>query len=100
MNFYDYCRQNSRDELLREWDTEKNGGRTPSDVSFGSSAMAWWRCARGHSFPMRVALRTAREYSTAAAPFARETAASRRTFFMGNKKMAAILLTGGTGEEY
>lgn len=47
--------------LLEQWDTEKNGGKTPDDVSSGSSAMAWWRCARGHSFPMRVALRTARE---------------------------------------
>lgn len=57
----EFCTENGRDELLRQWDTEKNGGKTPDDVSRGSSAMIWWRCARGHSFPMRVALRTARE---------------------------------------
>gem|GEM_PF-6123003 len=31
------------------------------DVSSGSSAMAWWRCDKGHSFPMRIAFRTTRE---------------------------------------
>ena len=28
-----------------------------------SSAMTWWRCDKGHSFPMRVAFRTTREQS-------------------------------------
>ena len=57
----EFCAENGRNELLRQWDAEKNGGKTPDDVSSGSSAMAWWRCDRGHSFPMRVAFRTARE---------------------------------------
>ena len=39
----EFCAENGRDELLRQWDTEKNGGKTPDDVSSGSSAMAWWR---------------------------------------------------------
>ena len=52
----EFCAENGRDELLRQWDTEKNGGKTPDDVSSGSSAMAWWRCDKGHSFPMRIAL--------------------------------------------
>ena len=57
----EFCAENGRDELLRQWDTEKNGGKTPDDVSSGSSAMAWWRCDKGHSFPMRIAFRTTRE---------------------------------------
>lgn len=57
----EFCAENGRDELLRQWDTEKNGGKTPDDASSGSSAMAWWRCDKGHSFPMRIAFRTTRE---------------------------------------
>ena len=47
-----------------------NGIWIPSDEegeSMGkacaSSAMTWWRCDKGHSFPMRVAFRTTREQS-------------------------------------
>lgn len=25
----EFCAENGRDELLRQWDTEKNGGKTP-----------------------------------------------------------------------
>ena len=31
-----YCIEHGRDTLLREWDAARNGGLTPSDVSFGS----------------------------------------------------------------
>ncbi len=57
----EFCRENHREELLREWDSAKNAGRTPADVSFGSSEMVWWKCEKDHSFPMRIAFRTARE---------------------------------------
>ena len=36
MSLRQYCIEHGRDTLLREWDAEKNGGLTPSDVSFGS----------------------------------------------------------------
>lgn len=56
----EYCRENGREGLLGEWDAGKNGGRTPDDVSYGSSEMVWWRCARDHSFRMRIAFRAVR----------------------------------------
>lgn len=58
---YEFCCRNDKERLLRQWDTEKNGGKMPDSVSAGSSAMAWWRCDKGHSFPIRIAFRTARE---------------------------------------
>ena len=60
-SLYEYCKENDREELLRQWDTERNAGKTPKEISSGSSMMVWWHCDRGHSFPMRIALRTTRE---------------------------------------
>lgn len=59
MNFYDYCRQNSRDELLREWDTEKNRPLTPIGISAGSHRPVWWRCEKGHSWRAQINTRAA-----------------------------------------
>ena len=28
----EFCAENGRDELLRQWDTEKNGGKTPDGL--------------------------------------------------------------------
>lgn len=51
ISLYDYCIENSMAELLESWDAEKNGGLTPREVSYGSSARkVWWRCERGHSW--------------------------------------------------
>ena len=49
-----FCAESDRGELLREWDAEKNGGKTPSDVSMGSHQKAWWRCSKGHSYCSEV----------------------------------------------
>lgn len=46
-----------RGELLREWDTEKNGGKTPDDVSMGSHQKVWRKCAKGHSYRTSVSSR-------------------------------------------
>ena len=57
----EFCEENGRRELLRQWATEKNGGKTPDGVFCGSSAMTWWRCDKGHSFSMRAAFHTTHE---------------------------------------
>lgn len=33
-----------RPDLLKEWNTEKNGGLDPSSFSAGSTRKVWWRC--------------------------------------------------------
>lgn len=41
MSLRQYCIEHGRDTLLREWDAARNGGLTPSDVSFGSHQKVW-----------------------------------------------------------
>ena len=58
MSLRQYCIEHGRDTLLREWDAARNGGLTPSDVSFGSHQKVWWRCSQGHSYRSEVRIRT------------------------------------------
>ena len=44
----DFCHREHREELLIEWDTEKNLPLTPETVSCGSKRRVWWTCAHGH----------------------------------------------------
>ena len=45
-------------ELTKEWDREKNGELTPSQVTCGTRRKVWWKCARGHSWCASVVSRT------------------------------------------
>lgn len=59
MSLRQYCIEHGRDPLLREWDAARNGGLTPSDVSFGSHQKVWWQCSKGHSWQAKVYSRSA-----------------------------------------
>ena len=59
MSLRQYCIEHGRDTLLREWDAARNGGLTPSDVSFGSHQKVWWQCSKGHSWQAKVYSRSA-----------------------------------------
>lgn len=37
-------------ELLKEWDTKKNGRLSPEVLSAGSGKSVWWLCPKGHSY--------------------------------------------------
>lgn len=39
-----WCKKNGREELLQEWDYDKNEGLTPKDISYGSRTKHWWKC--------------------------------------------------------
>ena len=52
-----FCERQGRQQLLREWDGEKNAPLTPADVSRGSHRKVWWRCANGHSWQSQVRVR-------------------------------------------
>ena len=45
-------------KIAGEWDREKNGELTPSNVTFGSGRKVWWLCDKGHSYQTQVANRT------------------------------------------
>ena len=45
-----YCLRNGREDLLAQWDPDKNGALYPDAVSYGSRKMIWWRCEQGHEW--------------------------------------------------
>lgn len=53
-SLYDYCAARDRQELLDQWDTEKNTPLTPQAISYGSKKRAWWRCEKGHQWQTAV----------------------------------------------
>lgn len=50
-------------DIAAEWDLEKNGGLTASDVTYGTPKTYYWRCSKGHSFKLSVHSRTKRNAS-------------------------------------
>lgn len=54
MTLYEYCLEMGREELLREWDGERNAPLTPEEVSPGSHRAVWWVCEKGHRWRAMV----------------------------------------------
>ncbi|MBQ7286533.1 MAG: hypothetical protein IJW73_02100 [Candidatus Gastranaerophilales bacterium] len=48
--FYDWCIENNREDLLKEWHVTKNDDLKPENVSYGSSKRVWWMCDKGHEW--------------------------------------------------
>ena len=46
--------------IAKEWDYEKNDNQLPENFYSGSTAKAWWRCSKGHSWHAQV--RTRKKY--------------------------------------
>lgn len=53
-----YCRENNKEYLLKEWDYEKNGDLKLDQVSFSSNKRVWWKCKRGHEWDAQISNRT------------------------------------------
>lgn len=57
-SFFDYCRLYQKQNLLDEWDAERNLPLTPQAVTYGSHTPVWWRCENGHEWEAVVYTRT------------------------------------------
>lgn len=57
---YDWCKENNKDYLLKEWDFEKNNaiGLFIDKISYGSGKIANWTCKNNHSYQKRIDART------------------------------------------
>jgi hypothetical protein len=44
--------------VAREWHPTQNGKLAPTDVVYGSTRKAWWRCKRGHEWFATISSRT------------------------------------------
>ncbi|WP_375088853.1 zinc-ribbon domain-containing protein [Peribacillus sp. RS7] len=56
-SFYDWCIENNKQDLLGEWDYEKNILTTPKDIGYGSQKKVWWICEKGHSYDTTTNIR-------------------------------------------
>lgn len=52
-----WCKENGRENIVKEWDTEKNGPLTDK-VSRLSSDKVWWKCEKGHEWKTSPLSRT------------------------------------------
>lgn len=41
-------------KLSNEWNYEKNGNLTPSEVGFGSTKKVWWKCKNNHEWQATI----------------------------------------------
>ena len=57
-SFFDYCRLYQKQNLLDEWDAERNLPLTPQTVTYGSHKAAWWRCENGHEWKAAIYTRS------------------------------------------
>lgn len=55
----EFCAENNRTELLRQWDAEANDPVTPKTITYGSNRKVWWQCEKGHRWAAVVKSRTA-----------------------------------------
>lgn len=58
LDFESFCKENGREELLNEWDYEKNESITPNAISYSSKKVIWWIGKCGHSYDMILQMRT------------------------------------------
>lgn len=44
----------AENEIIKEWDYEKNGDMLPDSISLRSNKKVWWRCSRNHSWEAAI----------------------------------------------
>ena len=60
LSLKDWCIENNKEELLSEWDYDKNGELTPEQCGSASGKKVWWKCEKGHSWEAIISNRTKR----------------------------------------
>ena len=53
-----FCIKNNREDLLQEWDYEKNKDLVPENIGFGSERKVWWICKYKHEWLVCPGYRT------------------------------------------
>lgn len=58
MSFSTWCNENNMNQLLSEWNYDKNGSLLPENITKGSHRKVWWICSKGHEWEAEVKSRT------------------------------------------
>ncbi len=64
-NLLEWCKENGKEYLIEEWDTEKNReelGLEIEEVGYGSHKKAWWRNEKNHLWQAEIRGRSIRGY--------------------------------------
>ena len=56
--FENYCINNNKTYLLKEWNFEKNTHVNIDKITIGSDKKVWWKCFRGHQWQSTISNRT------------------------------------------
>ena len=56
-SFTTWCMRNKREDLLEQWDYQKNEF-PPENYTYGSKRGVWWKCANGHEWMAQIKSRT------------------------------------------
>ena len=56
-SLYSWAIDNNRNDILDEWDYEKNFPLTPKDVTSCSGKSVWWKCKLGHEWKAHISNR-------------------------------------------
>ena len=54
----EWCKENNQEQLLIEWNYDKNVSITPEIVSKASHQKVWWKCSEGHEWEAQIKSRT------------------------------------------
>lgn len=54
----EYSIAKSHENLILEWDFEKNHPLKPENFTLGSSCKVWWKCIKGHIYESAIRVRT------------------------------------------
>lgn len=58
INKHNSLEYNCPENILKEWDYDKNKPLTPKDLTYHSLKKVWWKCQKGHEWLTRVKYRT------------------------------------------
>lgn len=54
----EWCIENNKQDLIDEWDYEKNGELTPDNITPFANKKVWWICSKDHQWKALVSKRT------------------------------------------
>lgn len=57
-NLITWCFENSRNDILEQWDYEKNAPLLPEQCTAAAGKKVWWKCEKGHSWDALISNRT------------------------------------------
>ena len=61
-DFYSWCIEHERDNLLAEWNYERNLPIVPDKIARGSDKKVWWKCKEGHEWQAAIGYRGVRRH--------------------------------------